>query len=468
MTTQNNSILSHLVPNTEEAEQKYIGYLLSNPTEAYLIQVNEYSNFIHRTIIESLLELQEKSMKIDYDSLLLLCKKKSESFDSEVLYKIFNQPKNFENIDLFKKEIVEGSIKRKTLLQLENLLISTTNKKFFDINDFQNILQKLLETSFSLEDTQLLNGKQMKELYQKTRDKRKSGIAQRSLGYDILHKTIRKPAESGEMTGIVGQKGGGKSIFVKNIEQKLISKGTCIISINLEMTLDSNMDRFQCLKTGFPLELILSNENNPREQAQIERALNSWDNIDNYLYYNEPTLTLNQLDGLIYKSKLIFKRRGVLPDDGYCIITLDLVTMMSEFSEAKSALEIEGNVNKLHSIIKKHNIHGIPILQANENKMRGAKVFKNPDELNFYKVGLEDVKNSAAWSERCRVICTLTRPLQLKKRFFPEQNELWNLETDLMNINIVKQNDGPEGFHQFVLGQNFRIYPFVKDENELK
>ena len=100
------------------------------------------------------------------------------------------------------------------------------------------------------------------------------------------------------------------------------------------------------------------------------------------------------------------------------------------------------------------------VIQANENKFRGGKIFKKPDELDFYKVGLEDIEGSASFAQRCRVIMTLTRPLQLKKRYFPEQMEQWEIETDFINCNIVKQNDGAEGFIQFVFGDNFNIYPF--------
>lgn len=465
--TNQNSVLSHLLPNTEESEQKYIGYLLQNLYEVYLVPLENYSNFDRKIIVESLLELQEKNLKIDYDSLLLLCKKKKSDFNPDILYKIYNQEKNFENIELFKKEIVEGSLKRKILLQLEELLISTTNKKFFNINDFQNLLGKLLETSYSLGDLNLLDGSNLKNIYKNIQKDRLKEGSPKALGYEVLHRIIKRPGAAGEMTGIIGQKGGGKSALAKNIEQKIVSKGICVISINLEMTLESNMDRFQCMKTGFPLDIILAKDHSPREASQLERALDSWENIKNYLYYTEPTLTLNQLDGLIYKSKQIFNARGVLPFDKYCFVVLDLASMISEISKSKDALQIEEHINTLHTIFRKHGCHGLLLLQANENKLRNGKMFKNPNDLDRYKVGLEDIKNSAAWSERCRVVMTLTRPVQMKKRFFPEQNELWSLEPDIINVNVVKQNDGDEGFCRLIMNHNFRVYPFVEEENQI-
>lgn len=468
MINSQTSILSHLVPNTEEVEEKYIGYLLQSPNEAYLVPTSEYAKLDHRIIVEALIELQTNNLKIDFDSILLLCRKKNSNFNSDVLTKILNLPKNFDNIDLFKKEILEGSIKRKTLSQLENLLIKTTSKSFFDIEEFQSLLQKLLETSYSLGEKNLLDGKALKENYQKILDKRKQGIAKRSLGYDSLHKIIVRPAAPGEMTGIVGQKGGGKSTLVKNIEQRLTSQKICVVSVNLEMSQESNMDRFQCMKTGFPLSLVLAKEHSAREESQLNRALDSWSNIDNYLYFDEPSLTLNQLDGILYKAKQIFRSKGILPEDEYFLCVVDLITMVSEFGEADNPYKIEANANKLHTMVKKHKIHLIPILQANENKFRNGKMFKNPSDLDFYKVGLEDIKNSAVWAERCRVILTMTRPVQLKKRFFPEQNDLWNLETDVINAHVVKQNDGDEGLCRFVLNKNFRIYPFVENENEIE
>ena len=209
--------------------------------------------------------------------------------------------------------------------------------------------------------------------------------------------------------------------------------------------------------------IILSKNLNQREESQINRALETWENVPNYLYYAEPDLTLNQFDGLLYKSKQIFRNIKILPEDEYIFVTVDLLTMIREFSEYESAISLEKAMNKFHSIVRKHNCHAYVLLQANENKLRSGRMFTNPNELDRYKVGLEDIKNAAVFAERCRVIKTLTRPLQMKKRFFPEQNELWNLETDFVNLNIVKQNDGDEGYCKFVFNKNFRIYPWGED-----
>ena len=45
---------------------------------------------------------------------------------------------------------------------------------------------------------------------------------------------------------------------------------------------------------------------------------------------------------------------------------------------------------------------------------------------------------------------TITCPLELKKLFFPERISEWNLMQDILNVHIIKQNEGGLGFCQYV------------------
>jgi hypothetical protein len=52
----------------------------------------------------------------------------------------------------------------------------------------------------------------------------------------------------------------------------------------------------------------------------------------------------------------------------------------------------------------------------------------------------------------------------MKKQYFPERKEEWNLEPDLININGIKQNEGPLFFEQFGFSDNFRLLPYKRKE----
>jgi hypothetical protein len=105
------------------------------------------------------------------------------------------------------------------------------------------------------------------------------------------------------------------------------------------------------------------------------------------------------------------------------------------------------------------------LLQGNENKLRMGKIFKKAEELDYYRIGVEDIEGGASFAAKARLVLSLNRPVQMKKQLFPQRMEEWNMEDDLLNISGVKQNDAPLFFTQFSFGDNMRIYPHKKVEN---
>ena len=73
--------------------------------------------------------------------------------------------------------------------------------------------------------------------------------------------------------------------------------------------------------------------------VEINEITKTLRNFDNYLLFKEPNLSLNELDGLIYKSKQIFKKKGITKYGDYIFVTIDLVGMLKEFSFAKTPYE---------------------------------------------------------------------------------------------------------------------------------
>lgn len=459
------NFLVQLLPKTQIEEQRYLNFIFKNPSEVYLIPEYYFFNKNSKIILNSIKKILEKGLEFSIDELFYFCKLENSDFEEKIISDI--QTKSVDNIEHVKSLLKENFLKYNTILKLEDVLIQSTSKGNIS---FKNLSKKINELYYSindLEDVNLKTGKQLVENYLKTIEKRKQGEIKRTLGYKILDELIVKPAAPEQMTAIVGMTGGSKTTFAKNIEMKCLSKGIPVVSINLENSEEDCMDLNTCIRMNLPLEELLKKDINPRLETKIKKDMEYFENIPNYLFYSEPELTLNQLDGLLYQSKYIFKDNKVLSkDEDYMFVIIDLTEMITEYSEAKNPYEIKNVLTILLQICRKHKCHFLLLIQSSENKIRGGKIFKNSDELDYYKIGLEDIEGSASISKRCRVVMTLTRPIQMKKRFFPEEKERWDLEVDVINCNIVKQNAGPEGFTKFILTNTFRIYQY--NENELK
>ena len=157
------------------------------------------------------------------------------------------------------------------------------------------------------------------------------------------------------------------------------------------------------------------------------------------------------------------KDAGVLPEDEYCIIVTDLTEQIEELS-GKAGTELKPGVNKLLQLFKKHNSHGINVLQSNENIFRGGRTFSTSEACESFSLQPEMVEGGSVYAARSRIVMAVNRPLLLKRRYFPDRVDEWDLETDKLFVNVVKQNDAPRLERTaFVFGDNsFKLYPFIE------
>jgi hypothetical protein len=247
----------------------------------------------------------------------------------------------------------------------------------------------------------------------------------------------------------------------------LVNSNVPVISINLEMTEESNMDRKISVATNYSLEQLLDYEFLQSEEniKFIEESLLSLEERKNYIYYSEPEMSLDQLDKLLYRSKQYFADHHILPKDEYMFITSDLTEQIEELS-GKAGTDLKPGVNKLLQLAKKYKSHKLNILQSNENHFRAGKNFSTPEAIDNFSLQPEMVEGGSVYAARSRCVLAVNRPLTLKRRFFPDREDEWNLENDILFCNVVKQNDSQFlSRAPFVFSDSsFRLIPY-KQEN---
>jgi len=450
-------------------EQKYTSYLMRNSKESFSLPIEHILNPHIKNIIKAIQELSSSNLKYSHDELLIFLSKIDSSVNKEQLEDIYNAFDNFENIDFIKQEIRKCYIKSHVNKEiLEDILVNTTQAGEYDCNKLKELGNFLIYNVSELNDK--LNIKTSEDLavnYVKTLEKREQGITKRSLGFSILDKALTRPAADGELTGLVSFKGMAKSIFTKTINNLKINNKEPVLDLDLEMTEESSMDRMLSMRGGHSLFSLISKDKDERIKARINRDIEVFKRNPYYHYFNESGITLDDVDALIFKSKAMFREKGILKaNEDYIFVTIDLLELVKDFS-IPAYEKLSPAINKLHEIAKRHKVHIFFTLQANENKIRSMK-FSNPGDLDYYKIGFEDIYGSAVYAGRARVILSLQRPKHLKYIIFPDKIDEWELEEDIINLHCIKQNDGNLFFQQYVFGKNFRIYPRVNNEDEIK
>lgn len=459
--------------NTDN-EQRILSYLMH-----HLDKVIEYKSIhflypIHNVLFKGLELLYKNNDVFDLETLFAVVKDLPISIDIEfeivkTIYDAFES--ECPNIETHKRLLENDYIKNFVSKRfLEDIITQIHKKGYLPVDELKVSTQSLLNNLNNISiNNKLLTAKALEEDHLDVLEKRDSGIIKkRSLGFRNLDERLTSPAAPGQITLVFAWTGFGKSLFTKNIENNLIKKGTCVLTISTEMLEENDMDRYLCIQKGLKINLLKQKNMNPRFKGLARKGLNELGKYKNYLYFNEneEDLDLGMLDALIYQSKEKFKDEGVLPDDDYMVVIIDLLSDLEDFmKETKDDITLGMKI--LHKMAKKHKIHFIPVVQSNENKFRqGKSLFTKPEECDFFKLGREDIYGGTAYAKKSRVILSLMRPLELKKLFFPDQMELWNTMEDVMKVHCIKQTEGSLFTVDMLFTDTLRIVPIIKNDGD--
>lgn len=436
--------MSYLRNVKVENEQKYLGFLMRNPSEAERVDNQLVLHKTSQVILRGIKTLAAKSVVVDVDTLHTTCLEFDPNLDANIIPDIYERYTDFTNIDFVRDTLRNDFLKQKVIPGvIEDLQVVSIQKDFLKPERLREIGNQLV-TRIESNSVQFYRTTDLQQLHLQELDKRAQGVTRRSYGFNDLNSQMGDPAAAGEITIMFGMPGSLKSLLAKQMESNLIDTGVCVASYNPEMRTETNVDRLICVREGIPLDALRlkpGQSYHPDLLKTIKDGLQKLADIQTYLYSPQEHLTLALLDDSLYQVKEIFHRLGVLPADEYIFITLDLLSMVRGFQHKE---QIEESINVTHEIIKRHRGHLLGLVQSNENKYRGGKIIKEPEELDSYRIGFEDIKGGAAYRERARVVFGINRNLYLKKLFFPghDYREQWNAEPDILDVDCIKQTNG--------------------------
>lgn len=443
---QNKSNLKPLELHIEN-EQKYISYLLNkNASDVLSISISHFLNKKLNLVVKSIKTIVQNGHKLELDILLDEIKKVDQSFTMNNLQIIKDYFTDFDNIEIVKKRLKENYLKQiETKQIIEQVLVKTTSSGDIDLKEIKKLHNNLGNVLNEIEndDENLLFFSDIIPKYKEILNKRDRG-EKRTLGVYWLDKYITYPAEPGDMMSIALRKGEGKTTVGLNLMNVQLNHNIPVVYFCFDMGWITILDRWLCLREGFVQGELLQENKTRDQEKRIQKALQSLETIPNFIFYPAANMGLDELDSYLHKAKKLFRDKNVLKEnENYCILYFDTLDMLDDFSGV-DAYGIKYGVNKLHTILRKHECFAINLLQLNENILRSKKP-KELEDVKKIKFTKEDIEGGASYASRSRVVLIGNRPKALMKSFFPEESELIELEEDLMYLNIDKQNDGNTG-----------------------
>lgn len=452
-------------------EQKLLAYYFAHPEASMGLTPDHFLHPMSQAVVKGIQESVTRKLDFNLDTIVALALKSNGSVTYKLLQDIQATHTDFTNIEFCKQTLVSDWAKyRGTSKLFEKISETLMSTGQVDPSILRNYAQEVSMLAGDIEANNvkaLLTFADLVELHGQEIQERSLGQRIRSIGYRTLDRKLTAPGAVGQYLLAFGLTGSGKSVWLKNAELNMAMSGIPTLSFNLEMGNSGGrmgtavMDLLVCIMGEFSMEQLYAKNMSPRLMARIQQTYSRLAAMQHYLFYGMESLSLDQYSSNISEAREVFRSRGVLPDDGYIMTTADLLSDFDDFGNEEKSLILQG-VKKFDRIIKQQKVSAIALVQANENKIRGGKMFSEPDDLDRYRLGLEDLYGSSAWAKKARVVMSLHRPVFTKLRFFPSHPlvEQWQKEPDIVNVHVVKQSAGPLSFTQLIFDhKNMRMVP---------
>lgn len=389
-----------------------------------------------------------------------LCVQIGDESLRDFLVEIFSSDSDIRDFSVFVERLKADYVREMISVRLNDDLKILVNKRGdLDFNKVEE-LSNLLEKGLDLVNNRNIGLSSISEIthrYSLELEDRSSG---KFFSYgDALLDKITVGAQPGQMTCLFGPTSMGKSAYALNLFNKQINKRIPSAYFTLEMDETSTMDRLISLRTGIPVSDLLMRDCSESEKIYIMEIVNSeiekLNKLNDRMYIvDSPGLKLSEFENQIIKIK---KKMGV----DYLIAFVDLWTMFSDIKPEAS--DIEKAINFTHDIVKRQNIHLIPVVQA--NREADKKPVPSIELISNMKIkNLNNIKNSASIGERCRTVLSVFRAKKIAEQYFSD-DPMTEVMDDIFECTVIKCSNGKIGSSIKYIYQPecFKITPYIEE-----
>jgi replicative DNA helicase len=440
-------------------EKIVINLLKKSPDEILRFDQNYFVSSVARNLFIAIKECYLASMDLNNPNLLIHGNKLDSQITEYLLSDLdkievditqFNQ-----HFKILKKDYAKNLIETKIL---KNTLSEVSKKGDIDISVLESLKEEITQAIDMIEgrESLLLSTEQLMDSYQITLNNRIKGEDKYPTGDSYLDSKLTMGYAPGQMTTIFAGTGEAKSVFELGCVSKRINKKIPSLLISLENDKIMSMDRLIAMRLGINNELLYRNNKEDGLNEDIMRLFEEerikLNRVKTFYFVEEPNLSLGDVEILIKEAK---RKMGV----NYLVCSIDLLTMVEEFSRDISATKIEEAMNELHRIARRQHVHLVNIVQANMENDYKPKTVKDVDKC---RPSLRNIKNSKAFGERSRIVISLFRPKTYAEVFFGKESPEVEVLDDILWARIEKQSMGQKNINLKYLfdGSTYRIFRF--------
>jgi replicative DNA helicase len=451
------------------AETRLLSLIMADPKWIQDSRIDE-SIFVHKipkTLFNAIKELVEQNATVTCHSILEKVIDYDIGIDLALIenIKVINTKDNTSSIDDILADLKKAS-KMLELSEKSQKISDSLNDASFDLDQIgvqvEDFVQDFSDLNTS-QGTKIISLEEWLVNYKEKFEKRKDG-KQYPFGDPLLDKFIIKGAAPGSVGILSSTTGMGKTTTVAYLQQCFESKGVPSLFLSLEMSDEDMMDRKISSKHKIPFTNV-ANPPTHNDFVAIERVIDQdiqeSKTIQNFGFSDSPSWDLLNLrkEAVAFQQKIGQK---------YFVLFVDLLSMLKEFTESKAGLNfaqsIEIAMNKLNALAKELGIHIIGTVQFGR-KADSVKIM-DFDDIEYCKPTLNDLKNANAIAERARYVIGLFRRKAYAEKYLPDREETKKLE-DIIDLMILKQNQGPTGIlHYLFNSEFFTLTPVLTEDTE--
>lgn len=433
-------------------EARVVAYLLVKSDDSVFIETAWFSNAALQAVAGAIQHLHRNKLVVDFDSVLATAKMLDPSVNATVgqLKELYDAgaaaPTNLaQAIEYLRLDHIKNKVNHTLVTELAALSLS---RDPMDPKKMRSLVRTLGRNLDELEGlNQQYDLAKAMEDYDRMDADRRSGTRRRSFGFPELDEMSLSPAEGGDVTHMAGLPGSGKSTMLKNVEHARIEQQLPTLSFNTELRPLLNFDRLVAMRSNVSLDVVVGRwVGKPEEMERIHNAKEQLRANPYYIYNAEPTLTLDQVSSFIERGQEEFRRKGLLPSDGYLFVTVDLVTLLLDFAKGRPE-DITVALQKICRMARLHNVHILTIGHANENRWRNRTMKK--EEVEQFQLTVGDIYGGMAYEAYCRLVLLFHRPKDFRERV----QRLTGIETagtpDIAHVYAAKNTNGISGNVQF-------------------
>ena len=280
----------------------------------------------------------------------------------------------------------------------------------------------------------------------------------------ILDNIITTGPEPGCGGLICASSGMGKSSYCLNLINNFINLQVPCMYFSLEMGKIDTFDRLIAIREQVPFKDLVNPSDPNVYQTMLGLINNERQELiknNKFRFCEDPSLTLNDIRSYIKKFQSDIGQR-------YCIVVLDLVTMVKDFASVANGVslanQMEFAINKLNAMAKELGFHYIGVAQLNRT-VESDKII-DIEDIDKLRPTRSAIKNSGALLERTRYCISLFRKKFYADTYLPDNPETQEMD-DIIEVGLMKQNNGVTArkYARFD-GDTFSITPVIEQQSD--